>query len=340
MPQFSKAEKQLLLVIREAGRRKATSDRASLARMANKEFAKHLDWTEAFGSLSAQGLIQQKDQDYALTEPGQTRADALHAQHPYWVYVYDAYYAHAQDSAAHAAFCQRVYGKDLCQHGIADMTQIRQLVEALNLKAGSRALDLGCGNGMITEIMSDQTQAHLTGIDVSGEGIRQAQERTRHKRERLSFRVGNMDDLGFPTASFDAIISIDTLYFGDMEKVIRQAVRPGSRQAVSLLRPGGQMGIFYTQWIKADDPKEKLEPDKTKLATVLKEHGLDFRTWDFSQDEDDHWQKKIDALEALRADFEAEGNHWLYDFRLHEALNHVDYWGSKRRSRYLYHIQL
>jgi SAM-dependent methyltransferase len=332
MPQFSKAEKQLLLVIREAKRRKATSDQTALARMANKEFERPLDWTEAFESLNAKGLIQQKDQDYVLTEPGQTQADALHEEHPYCVYVYDAYYARAQDSAAHATFCQRAYGKDLCQHGIADMTQIHQLVDALDLDASSRALDLGCGNGLITEYVSDQTQAHLTGIDVSGEGIRQAQERTHHKRERLSFRVGNMDGLGFPARAFDAIISIDTLYFGDLQKVVRQAV--------SMLKPGGQMGVFYTQWIGEDDPKEKLEPDKTNLAAILKEHGLGFRTWDFSRDEDDHWQKKIDALEALQADFEAEGNRWLYDFRLHEALHHVEYRDSERRSRHLYHVQL
>lgn len=332
MSKFSETEKQLLTVIREASRRRATSNQQSLTRMAKKEIGKLLDWSAAFTSLSERGLIRQTEQDYVLTEQGQTCADELHAQHPYWVYMYDAYYARAQDSKAHAAFCQRAYGKDLCQHGIADMTQIHQLVDALGLNASSRALDLGCGSGMITEYISDRTQAHLTGIDVSGEGIRQAQERTRHKRERLSFRVGNMDNLGFPAGSFDAIISIDTLYFGDLEKVIGQAVR--------MLGSGGQMGIFYAQWIESDDPKEKLKPNKTNLAAVLKKHGLSFRTWDFSQDEDDHWQKKIDALETLEADFEAEGNRWLYNFRLEEALQHVAYQGSERRSRHLYHVQL
>jgi hypothetical protein len=52
---------------------------------------------------------------------------SLHAR------FYDAYYQAVLHSPAHALFCERVYGKDLAQHGIADMDQIALLLRELDL---------------------------------------------------------------------------------------------------------------------------------------------------------------------------------------------------------------
>jgi SAM-dependent methyltransferase len=332
MPKLSKAEEQLLLVIRTAQRRKAAPDQKGLEEIAQREIGRYLDWTDAYKSLTQKALVHKQEQAYFLTEQGQTCADKLHQERPYWADMYNEFFSQAQSSQAHATFCQRVYGKDLCQHGLTDMAQLHKLLDALNLSPSNRALELGCGNGLITEYISDHSQAHVTGVDISERAVQLAQERTRHKRERLRFQVGNMNNLDFAAKAFDTLIAIDTLYFADLEKTIRGAL--------DILAPHAQMGIFYTQWIGSDGPKEKLRPDQTDLAVVLKEHALSFKTWDLTADEDAHWQKKIDVLHELESAFKAEGNPWLYNFRLWEAENQVKLRGLERRSRHLYHIQL
>ncbi len=56
----------------------------------------------------------------------------------------------------------------------------------------------------------DAAHSTVTGIDLARDTIERAQTRTADKRERLTFKVGDMDDLAFPRNSFDTIISIDT----------------------------------------------------------------------------------------------------------------------------------
>ena len=150
---------------------------------------------------------------------------------------YERFYAAMNRSRAHAAFCERVFGLNLCQHGFADMAQIDALIRATRLGPGMRALDLGCGNGMIAEYLSDCTGAHVTGLDYIPAAIDQARQRTVAKAGRLAFTVGDINALALPTAAFDVILSIDTLYFADDLALtvgqLQRALRPGGRMAAS-----------------------------------------------------------------------------------------------------------
>ena len=74
---------------------------------------------------------------------------------------YEKFYQAVQHSAAHSLFCERSFGRDLCQHGFADMAQIDALIAATGLAPGDHALDLGCGNGMIAEYISD-SRVHIS----------------------------------------------------------------------------------------------------------------------------------------------------------------------------------
>ena len=55
---------------------------------------------------------------------------------------------------------------------------------------------------MIAEYLSDQSGAHVTGIDFISKAIQDALARTQSKRDRLDFRVMDMSYLDFrPPAS-------------------------------------------------------------------------------------------------------------------------------------------
>ncbi len=282
-----------------------------------------LDWDDAFVGLIEKGLIYQSGENYLPTKQ---------EFQPWWKYMYDEYYSRAQTSQAHSKFCERAYGKNLCQHGVADMVQVNKLIKVLELDETNRVLELGCGNGLITEYISDTTGAHITGVDISDVGIQQSQERTEEKRHRLAFCVGHIHELDFPSDSFDTAILIDVIHFVNRDKTLAQITE--------ILEPKGQVGIFFTQFLGPDDSEELLQPEKTVLAQSLHEHNLHFATHCFSEEEYVHCQQKVEVLKALEAEFEAEGNVWLYNFRLEEAEDHAKSLVEKKRSRHLYHVLL
>ncbi len=41
---------------------------------------------------------------------------------------YEKFFAAVRTGGADAEFCERVYGRDLCQHGFADMAQLDALM--------------------------------------------------------------------------------------------------------------------------------------------------------------------------------------------------------------------
>jgi cyclopropane fatty-acyl-phospholipid synthase-like methyltransferase len=127
---------------------------------------------------------------------------------------YERFYRAVAGSPAHAIFCERVFGRNLCQHGFADMAQLDALIAATQLRPGQAGLDLGCGNGLITEYIADRTGAHMTGLDYIPAAIRDAQARIARpdvsgaaaKSDRLAFVVGDINALDLPPAAFDVII--------------------------------------------------------------------------------------------------------------------------------------
>jgi SAM-dependent methyltransferase len=241
----------------------------------------------------------------------------------------DPCFLRSERSPAFARFCERVYGKMLNQYGTADVDQLDLLLKVLALNAGSHALDVGCGTGSTTQYLSDQCGAKFTGIDISEPCIRRALELAQVSSGRLTFRVGTMDALDFPPASFDAVIAIESLYF---PKDLAGAIS----QFKTVLRTGGQMALFYTHIAAA--PGGAVGPGDTKLAAALQNSGIEFNAHDLSVSDRRFWQRSKQAAEELRADFEAEGNDDLTHQGETDAVLELIRQG--RHARYLYHVQL
>lgn len=175
----SEAENQLLIAMLEVEAAHETPNRAKLPRTAGY-FRRYLvDWSDAFGSLTAEGLVTEQDGVYALTGSGRAAAEPLRRARPAMWYWYRDYHEATRDSKAYAEYCRRVFGRNFTQHGFADMAQVDRLFEVLVLGPGKRVLDLGYGNSAMADYISDVTGAHVTAIDYVPEAIVQAQERAR-----------------------------------------------------------------------------------------------------------------------------------------------------------------
>jgi len=150
---------------------------------------------------------------------------------------YNDFYDQAVQSKAHASFCERVYGTNLCQHGMADDQQISLMLAELGLDSSSHVLDLGCGPGLLSDEIQRKTNCQLVGIDISPIAIQRAVARFGSQNRNLRFYVGDMSTYDFKGDLFDAILLIDTHYFIDdflslITKLLKQ------------LNAGGKIAIF------------------------------------------------------------------------------------------------
>ncbi len=243
---------------------------------------------------------------------------------------YDRYYQAIRTSKANARFCEATYGRDLGQHGFMDEAQLQQLISVLRLEPGELALDLGCGDGRIAELISDATGARVLGVDNSTKAIESATARTAPKRERLTFLKMEADHLDLSDASVDAAIAVDTLYFAPIDETVRELAR--------VLRPTGRLASYYSWALPKDESQgpETLRPEHTPLAAALGAAGLDFEAWDYTRADLAHMRRRKAVLKDLAAEFAAEGNQFIFENRLGEADGISRAIEEGRYSRHLY----
>ena len=205
---------------------------------------------------------------------------------------------------------------------------------SLDVKPGQRLLDLGCGAGVLSEYISDRTGAHVTGLDYAAAAVAAASARTEAKRPRLDFRQGDMNNLDLPKASFDAVISLDTLYWV-------QDVEATLRQTAALVRPGGKIGIFAVQYREENAPPGVLTAEGSDIGQALSALGLAFEGHDHSESNKAFWHRVKQVGEALRADFEAEGNAFIIDNWLSEAAKEfLPAFEENRMTRHLFLVRV
>ena len=233
------------------------------------------DWTDAFEALLGKGLIGYDTERYYLTDSGRPLAERYRSEKPdmYW-YYYQVFYSTARASETYSTFCEKVFGKDLCQDGQTDMASLAQLLDKIDLHEGERVIDLGCGAGVIAEYISDVTGAHVTGIDNAETAIADANRRTYHKQNRLNFIADNFNSLTLEESSYNAIVSLDTLYWAsDLEATLAMLVRS--------LTPGGRLAIFMNHHIQSSDSKQLLGAVNSDVFKALKKLDLAVEVFDF-----------------------------------------------------------
>ena len=289
------------------------------------------DWSDAFETLATKGLIQSRDVGLKLTQTGRPYAEECRNERPdlYW-YQYQVFYTAAHASVAHSELCRRVFGKDLCQDGQTDMPALMHLLQLLKLQPRNKVLDLGCGAGVISEFISDETGADVVGLDYSKSAIEAASERTIAKRDRLNFETGNFNYLDFPEESFDAIVSLDTLYWAsDLTGVMSDLI--------SMLKPGGRMGIFMNNHIDPSDPTERLAIEHSDLAIALLDLDYSYESFDYTKQICEFWKRNCEAAEELRSMYEEEGNGFIADGLIRESReSYLPDIEAGRLARYLY----
>jgi ubiquinone/menaquinone biosynthesis C-methylase UbiE len=278
-----------------------------------------LDLSDAFQRLAEDGDLVGENGAWQLTNNGQDAARQLRIERPPIWYWYRDFYQASEHSKAFSGYCREVFGQDLSQLGFSDMLQINRMLDLLQPDQDSSLLDVGCGRGKIAEYISDKTRCSVLGIDYSPEAILQASRRTESKRERLQFLSADLDHLNLDDRLFNAILSIDSIFFGQNLVATIQMLK-------ELLKPGGQMAIFC-----ADDLKD-----------ALQKNNLDYEPYDLSMENYEHLLLKRRITSNMRADFEAEENLFIWENLMTESLDDSTAFDPSNPyiKRFLYHVMM
>ena len=118
----------------------------------------------------------------------------------------------------------------------------QRTIERLRLKSGSVVLDVGCGSGASAIPAGKVVGPHgrVIGVDLADRLLAMARAKAAaQKLQNIEFREADMEALGYPDASFDAVVCIFAIFFvPDMVKQVKELWR--------MVRPGGQLAI--TTW--------------------------------------------------------------------------------------------
>lgn len=219
---------------------------------------------------------------------------------------WDFLYRMMEESVAFRQYCQEAHNSPLLQINELDNETLEQMLSLLQLRPTNTVIDIGCGNGYLTEFISDRTQAHVVGIDLSPYAIQLATQRTKNKRDRLAFQVGNIDEgtrrvfSSYP--DIDTIIALEVLYaVSNLHTTIGEFAAALPQQ--------GQMLFIANQHIEQRGTQEhRLSPDETDVALAIKGQNLSLKTHDLTSNKLRFLERSISLLEQSKAAFEREGN--------------------------------
>lgn len=119
------------------------------------------------------------------------------------------------------------------------------LCEAADLQAGSRVLDVACGNGNAT-LAAARRFCDVTGIDYVPSLLARAAERARAERLAPILREADAEHLPFNDGEFDVVLStFGVMFAADQQRAAREMLRvckPGGRIAIASWTPEGFLG--------------------------------------------------------------------------------------------------
>jgi len=129
----------------------------------------------------------------------------------------------------------------------------RSFYEDLDLPAGCRLLDVGCGSGQLA-LMAAKDGIDVTGIDIAPNLIARAQARAQAEALKARFFEGDAEALPFEDASFDVVVSlIGAMFAPQPELVARELLRvcaPGGTIAMANWTREGFVGQMFRTFAK------------------------------------------------------------------------------------------
>jgi ubiquinone/menaquinone biosynthesis C-methylase UbiE len=124
---------------------------------------------------------------------------------------------------------------DYAMFGTALLIISELLCEAVDLRPGQKVLDVATGSGN-TALAAARRYGEVTGIDYVPALLERGRERAAVERLEVTFQEGDAENVPFPDASFDTVLStVGVMFAPDQQKAANELLR--------VCRPGGRIGL-------------------------------------------------------------------------------------------------
>ena len=226
---------------------------------------------------------------------------------------WDMLYKTMEECQAFRQYCQEAHGNALIQMNELDNGTLEQIVGLLQLDSTHTAADIGCGNGSLTEYLSDRSGRRFIGMDASIYAIRLAEERTQAKSQRLTFRIGDINQAWEVLEEFseiDTIVAMEVLFASqDLERTLQDFTY--------LLRGKGQMLLIANQHVNDSHREaERLLPEGTDISRAAFTLGLPTTVYDLTPAKLAYLERSISLLKRYEEAFRREGQHDFWAARM------------------------
>jgi len=114
------------------------------------------------------------------------------------------------------------------------------LIDQAGLRPGHRVLDIGCGTGTLVALIKRlHPQVDVVGLDPDPKALARARRKAERSGAPVRFDQGYSDDLPYPDASFDRVLS--SFMFHHLEPGVKDATL---REVRRVLKPGGSLHLL------------------------------------------------------------------------------------------------
>jgi cyclopropane-fatty-acyl-phospholipid synthase len=136
-------------------------------------------------------------------------------------------------------YSSALFGGDLTQSlSQAQNAKVRRALQQVDLRPGSRVLEIGCGWGALAEMATMEHGAHVTGVTLSTEQLDFGRERMQRQGLAAQTDLRLQDYRDIADGPFDAVCSIE------MIEAVGQGFWPTYFSTVArMLKPGGKACI-------------------------------------------------------------------------------------------------
>lgn len=141
--------------------------------------------------------------------------------------------------------------------------QAEQLCETVDLQAGWRVLDVATGSGNAA-LSAARRGCEAVGVDYVPALLERGRIRAEAERLSVEFIEGDAEQLPFPAATFDAVLSIYGVMFAPNHQLaaaeLLRVCRPGGRIALACWTPEGFIGDTFRLFSRYLPPTPGLQP--------------------------------------------------------------------------------
>jgi SAM-dependent methyltransferase len=171
------------------------------------------------------------------------------------------------------------FGK-IAEHTVIDA---ERFVDDLGITPAMQVLDVACGTGNLA-IPAARKGAQVTGVDIATNLLEQARARASAEGLQVTFKEGDAEQLPFPDAQFDLVMTMfGAMFAPDPEKVaseVARVCRHGGRIAMANWTPDGFTGKMFRLTSRylpppVEIPAPTLWGDEAVASLRLKSNGVE-----------------------------------------------------------------